>query len=276
LLQLARSGVVVDVIPDGPDGALDVNAFRRMLDDDVRLVAVTHAPSQNGLLNDVVGVGSVLQQAGCDAWYIVDACQSVGQLPVDMLSMNADFLSGTGRKFLRGPRGTGFLGVSDRGLQLEPFPVDLHAATWVSLQGDKGPQYEIQPGARRYETWEKSYASLLGLGAAIDYALDIGIDNIRTHLVAVSAELRTQLAANPGVTVLDRGSDKSAIVTFTKTGEPSDVTVARIKAAGVNVGRGVVAYALRDYEQYRVEGMVRVAPHIFNNDADMDALLAAI
>jgi selenocysteine lyase/cysteine desulfurase len=276
LLQLARSGVTVDVIPDGPDGALDVSALRTMLDDDVRIVAVTHAPSQNGLLNDVAGVGQALEQSGSDAWFIVDACQSVGQVPVDATAINADFVSVTGRKFLRGPRGTGFLTLSPRALALEPFPVDLHAADWVGLPGDRGPVYELQPGGTRYEYWEKSYAALLGLGAAVDYALTIGIDNIRDHLAETSTSVRGRLADLPGVTVLDRGTQQSAIVTFTKAGETSDETVARIKSHGINVGRGTVSYALRDYRDHNVTGMIRVAPHVFNDESDIDALIAAI
>jgi selenocysteine lyase/cysteine desulfurase len=276
LLQLARAGVTVDVIPDGPDGALDVRALRSMLDDDVRIVAVTHAPSQNGLLNDVAGVGLVLEQSGSDAWFIVDACQSVGQVPVDAADIKADFVSVTGRKFLRGPRGTGFLTLSQRALALEPFPVDLHAASWVGLPGDRGPAYELHEGGTRYEYWEKSYAALLGMGAAVDYALALGLDNIRDHLGRTSRDLRARLADVPGATVLDRGTEQSAIVTFTKAGESSDETVARIKSHGINVGRGTVSYALRDYRDHDISGMIRVAPHVFNDESDIDTLIASI
>jgi selenocysteine lyase/cysteine desulfurase len=276
LLQLASSGVTVDVIPDGPDGALDVRALKSMLNEDVRVVAVTHAPSQNGLLNDVHGVGQVLQQSGSDAWFIVDACQSVGQVPVDARAINADFVSVTGRKFLRGPRGTGFLTLSQRALDLEPFPVDLHAASWVGLPGDRGPAYELHPGGTRYEYWEKSYAALLGMGAAVDYALDLGLANIQECLAQQAQSLRTRLAELPGVTVLDRGTEQSAIVTFTKAAESSDETVARIKSHGINVGRGTVSYALRDYRDHDVTGMIRVSPHVFNDESDIDALIAAV
>jgi selenocysteine lyase/cysteine desulfurase len=276
LLQLASSGVTVGVIPDGPDGALDIRALKLMLDDDVRVVAVTHAPSQNGLLNDVHGVGQVLQQSGSDAWFIVDACQSVGQVHVDARAIKADFVSVTGRKFLRGPRGTGFLTLSQRALDLEPFPVDLHAASWVGLPGDRGPAYELHPGGTRYEYWEKSYAALLGMGAAVDYALDLGLANIHECLTQLAQSLRTRLAELPGVTVLDRGTEQGAIVTFTKAGESSDETVARIKSHGINVGRGTVSYALRDYRDHNVTGMIRVSPHVFNDESDIDALIAAV
>ena len=132
-----------------------------LLDDRVALVAITHCPSQNGLVNDVEAIGSALVDS--DAWYIVDACQSVGQISIDAAAIGADFLSATGRKFLRGPRGTGFLFASDRALsELEPFPLDLHSATWLSSG------YAIRSGGRRFEYWERAYAALLGMGVAID------------------------------------------------------------------------------------------------------------
>ena len=138
LMQLAmRNGARIEFIPDGDDGTVDVDAFRGMLDSDVAIVAVTHCPSQNGLVNDVAAIGSILDET--DTWYIVDACQSIGQLPVDVAEIGADFVSATGRKFLRGPRGTGFLYASDAALdELEPFPLDLHSATWTS------DGYEVQ------------------------------------------------------------------------------------------------------------------------------------
>ncbi|MFZ8926627.1 MAG: aminotransferase class V-fold PLP-dependent enzyme, partial [Candidatus Nanopelagicales bacterium] len=164
LLQIAqRTGASVEVIPDGPDGAVDVEAFGDMLDERVRIVSINHAPSQNGLVNDVVGIGDMLRRHGSPAWYLVDACQSVGQMPVDMGRIGCDVLSATGRKFLRGPRGTGFLYVSDRMLARGAVPLyaDLRGVEW--RDGDKLRTLDT---ARRFETWELSYALVLGLGAA--------------------------------------------------------------------------------------------------------------
>jgi selenocysteine lyase/cysteine desulfurase len=270
LLQLAeRTGALVEFIPDGADGSLDVDALRSMLDDDLAIVAVNHCPSQNGLVNDVAAVGEAL--AGSSAWYLVDACQSAGQLPLDVEAIGADFLSATGRKFLRGPRGTGFLVASSRALrELEPFPLDLHSATWTSTG------YEVRESAQRFEYWEKSYAALLGLGAAVDYALECGIDPLRDRITRLAEYVRSGLAEIPGVQVRDRGRVRSGIVTFTSDRLPAAALVAAIKADGVNVSLSTPDYARRDFEAHGVEGLVRVSPHAYNTTEEIDRLLGIV
>ncbi len=162
-----RNGISVEFIPNGPDGVADPAAFAAMLDERVKAVAITHAPSQNGLLVDAAAFGSALREADSSAWYLLDACQSVGQVAVPMDKIGADFVTATGRKWLRGPRGTGFLTVSDRVLDsLEPYPIDMCGATW---QG--GLDYRPADIAMRFQSFEMSYAGVVGLGAAVDYAL---------------------------------------------------------------------------------------------------------
>jgi cysteine desulfurase / selenocysteine lyase len=270
LMQLAMaSGARIDFIPDGEDGTVDVAAFRAMLDTDVAVVAVTHCPSQNGLINDVGAIGAVLRET--DTWYIVDACQSVGQLPVDVAAIGADFVSATGRKFLRGPRGTGFLYASDAALdELEPFPLDLHSATWTS------DGYEVQDSARRFEYWEKSYAALLGMGAAIDYALGCGIEALSLRIAELAQYARDGLLAIPGVHVHDRGQVRSGIVTLTRDGIPAATLAAQVKASGVNVSLSTPDYSRRDFETHGLDGLVRVSPHAYNTTEEIDRLLAAV
>jgi selenocysteine lyase/cysteine desulfurase len=270
LMQLAmRNGARIEFIPDGEDGTVDVAAFRDMLDTDVAVVAVTHCPSQNGLVNDVASIGAVLRET--DTWYIVDACQSVGQLPVDVASIGADFVSATGRKFLRGPRGTGFLFASDAALdELEPFPLDLHSATWTS------DGYDVQHTARRFEYWEKSYAALLGMGAAIDYALDCGIDALSVRIAELAQYARDGLSTIPGVQVHDRGHVRSGIVTMTKAGITAEALAAHVKGSGVNVSLSTPDYARRDFDAHGLEGLVRVSPHAYNTTEEIDRLLVAV
>jgi selenocysteine lyase/cysteine desulfurase len=270
LLQLAnRSGARVEFIPDDAEGCIDVTAFRGMLDDDVAVVVVTHCPSQNGLINDVAGIGAAV--ADTDAWYLVDACQSAGQLPLDVSAIGADFVSATGRKFLRGPRGTGFLYASDTALdELEPFPLDLHSATWTS------DGYEVQESARRFEYWEKSYAAVLGMGAAIDYALDCGIEELAARIGMLAEYARGGLGALPGVRVHDRGSRRSGIVTLTKEGIAAPDLVAHIRASGINVSMSTPDYARHDFDAHGVEGLVRVSPHAYNTTAEIDRLLEVV
>ncbi len=264
LMQLAmRTGAQLEFIPDGPDGALDVAAFRDLLDGDVAIVAVNHCPSQNGLVNDVEAVGRVIAES--DAWFIVDACQSVGQLPVDVVAMGADFVSATGRKFLRGPRGTGFLYASETALEeIEPFPLDLHSATWTS-EG-----YEVQESARRFEYWEKSYAGILGLGAAADYALDLGIDAIAARIGELADHARAGLGAVPGVVVRDRGSRRSGIVTITSDVVPAADLVAALQTAGINVSLSTADYSRVDFDAQGIDSLVRLSPHAYNTVEEID------
>lgn len=270
ILQVcARTGARLEFVPDGPDGSLDVAALGRMLDDDVALVALTHCPSQNGLVNDVVGAGAVL--AGSRAWFVVDACQSVGQLPVDVTAIGADFVSATGRKWLRGPRGTGFLAVSDRALaELEPFPLDLHSAEWTA------DGYRLADGARRYEYWERSYAALLGLGVAIDYALACGIEDLQARIGDLAARARTGLGGIPGVRLLDRGEQRSGIVTFLHADLPAAEIASGLRARSINVSVSTPDYARHDFEAHDVPAAVRVSPHAYNAEDEVDALVAAV
>lgn len=270
IMQVAqRRGARLEFIPDDESGCVDVAAFTSMLDANVAMVAITHCPSQNGLINDVAGIGAAL--AGSNAWYVVDGCQAAGQIPVDVDAIGSDFYSATGRKWLRGPRGTGFLHASARALtELEPFPLDLHSATWTPAG------YQIQPGGRRYEYWEKSYASVLGLGAAVDYALHWGIEAIATRINELAGSTRTALDVIPRVVVRDRGTRRTGIITFTHDQIPARQLVELISGAGINVSLSTPDYALHDFANQSVEGLVRVSPHVYNTEAELDQLVGVV
>ena len=273
LMQVAnRTGASVEFIPDGPDGSTSLEALKDMLDENVWLISITHAPSHNGVVNDVVGVGDALRFSGSSAWNLVDACQSVGQLPVDFARIGADAVSATGRKFLRGPRGTGFVAVSHRLLHdVEPFPLDLHAATWTGRD-----TYEIQPTARRFESWETSYSAVLGLGAAVDQALDLGIDVIAASISALAEQLRVGLASIPGITVQDRGTHQSGIVTITVPDPGAAAMVVALREHGINTSLSTADYAPIDFSARSITEQVRLSPHTYLDAADIDRTLAVI
>ena len=266
-----RAGATVEAVPDDVAGVLDVDALRSMLDERVKVVAVTHAPSQNGLLNPAAAIGSAVRELAPDAWYVLDACQSVGQVVLDAPAVGADFLSATGRKFLRGPRGTGFLWSSPRAQTLEPALVDLEAAVWTSVD-----TYAIAPGAARFESWEKSYAGMLGMGAAADYALALGLDVTERRISWLADRIRVELGAVPGVVVRDRGTTRTGIVTFSVEGKDAADVVRRIMERGVNVSHSPREYALRDFDAHGVAGLVRVSPHVYTDHTDIAALLDAV
>lgn len=268
MLQVAaRTGVRIDVCPDDEHGQLDVAALELMLDDRVRLIAAVHAPTQGGLLNPVAAIGRVARAAGIP--YLLDACQSVGQVEIDVETIGCDMLSATGRKFLRGPRGTGFLYVR-RALipELEPPLLDLQSAEWTAAD-----RYLVRSDARRFETWERSYACMLGLGAAIDYALELGIAEIGERARGLAARLRAELAEHPRAIPLDRGAELSAIVTFMLRDEAPAATADRLRAAGLNVSVSRVASSRYDLGARGIDALVRASPHAYNSEAEIDRLV---
>jgi cysteine desulfurase / selenocysteine lyase len=273
-LQAARrTGAVVEVVEDDEHGQFSVADLRRRLDrgpGEVKLIAMTHVPTHGGLVNPAEEVGAVARAAGVP--YLLDACQSVGQLPVDVGRIGCDMLSSTGRKFLRGPRGTGFLYVRRDILgRLEPPFLDLHAATWTAPD-----QYEIRDDARRFENWETNYAGKIGLGVAVDYALSWGLEAIEARVSALAERLRGQLRAVEGVQVHDLGQRRCGIVTFTVDGVSSHDVQRQLAGRGVNTSVSLTAYARHDLAHRGLPDLVRASVHYYNTEAELDQLVEAL
>ena len=269
----ARTGAVVEVVENDESGQLDLADLRRRLADGrgpVKLVAITHVPTQGGLVNPAEEVGAATREAGVP--FLLDACQSVGQLPVDVERIGCDVLSATGRKFLRGPRGTGFLYVRSGFLeQIEPPFLDLHAAAWTAPD-----KYEIRPDARRFENWETNYAAKIGLGVAVDYALSWGLDAIEARVTGLADRLREALTRVPGVHVHDQGRRRCGIVTFSIDGVAADDVRQRLQEHGVNVSVSLVDYARLDLESRGLPDLVRASVHYYNTDDELDRLIGSL
>lgn len=267
LLQVARrTGAVVEVVDDDESGQLDVADLRRRLagpGGPVKLVAITHVPTQGGLVNPAAEVGRITRDAG--VVFLLDACQSVGQLRVDVTQIGCDLLSATGRKFLRAPRGTGFLYVS-RWLieQLEPPFLDLHAATWTAPD-----TYVIRPDARRFESWEANIAGKIGLGVAVDYALSFGLDAIEARVTALAQRLRLRLADQPGVRVRDQGLRRCGIVTCTVDGVSAVRVRDQLSQAGINTSVSLASSAQLDLPTRDLPELVRASVHYYNTDSEI-------
>jgi selenocysteine lyase/cysteine desulfurase len=270
-LQVAkRTGAIVEVVPSDATGELDIDALERMIDARVKLIAITWVPTNGGLTNPAAAVGRIARAH--DIPYLLDACQAVGQMAVDVEAIGCDMLSATGRKFLRGPRGTGFLYVRRALLQrLEPPMIDHFAAPWVSREA-----YRLRDDARRFETWENNYAARLGLGAAIDYALEIGLDPIEQRCHMLADRLRHGLASVRGVSIRDLGRRPSAIVSFTVDGRDADTVVQSAATAGITIGASDPASTRIDAEIRALPPLVRASPHYYNTDAEIDQLIAHI
>ena len=266
----ARTGAMVEVIPDDERGQVSVEALGRMLDARVKLIAITHVPTNGGLVNPAAAVGRVAREAGVP--YLLDACQSVGQMPVDVAELGCDMLSATGRKYLRGPRATGFLWVRRAFLeQMEPPFLDLHAATWVARD-----RYELRPDARRFENWETYYAGKIALGVAVDYALAWGLPAIRERVYMLAGQLRERLAARPGVTLRDKGAERCGIVTFTVEGCAAALIKQVLRSEAINVSVSSYTGTRLDMEDRKLPGVVRASLHYYNSEEEIERFCAAL
>jgi cysteine desulfurase/selenocysteine lyase len=267
-LQTARRhGVVIDVIPNDAFGATDPQALRQMIDERVRLIAITWVPTNGGLVNPAAAIGKIAREAGIP--YLLDACQAAGQLPIDVAALGCDMLTATGRKFLRGPRGTGFLYIRrDLLLTLEPPMIDHFAAPWTSTNG-----YTLRPDARRFETWENNYAARLGLGVAVDYAREVGLEAIESRCRALADRLREGLRSLAKVTLHDLGRAPCAIVSFSLRDYPIQAALADAAAAKIVIGASPPASTRLDSDARGLGYILRASPHYFNIEADVDCLL---
>lgn len=229
-----------------------------------KLVAVTHIPTNSGLIQDVEGVGKICKKYG--VLYLVDACQSVGQLFVDVEKIGCDFLTATGRKFMRGPRGTGFLYVSDRILEQNyaPLLLDMRGANWTEYD-----DYELFKTAKRFEHWEVSYASLLGFTEAVKYANNIGIHAIEHYNKGLSERLRGNLK-NSGFQVWDQGNRLSSIITFCGPDGDLENIQKVLKENNIFFSVTYKNSALIDFTNKNINGIVRLSPHYFNTVEEIE------
>jgi selenocysteine lyase/cysteine desulfurase len=258
------TGATVEVMPSDPTGAIDLEALDDLLDERVRLVSIVHVPTNGGLVNPAAEATRLAHDIG--AFVLLDACQSAGQLPLDVAKLGVDALSATGRKWLRGPRGTGFLYLRRELLEtLEPVILDNRRAEWT------GPNsYLLATDAARFEFWEHSVAARLGLGAAVRHLLDSGPDLVYAEIAARADYLRTALAAVPGVTVRDRGTVRSGIVSFTVSGFTPELVRDLLLEADITVTVSPARSTLRDMTTRGLDGVVRASPHVFVSYPELD------
>jgi len=266
-----RWGIEIVVAPDDGDGAVDVAALEDLIDERVRLIAICQIPTNGGLVNPATDVGAVARRHGVP--FLLDAVQSAGQMPLDVGAIGCTMLSATGRKYLRGPRGTGFLWVASDWIdRLDPPLLDNHAARWTAPG-----RHEIADTAQRFETFEMYNAGRIGLGRAIDYALDLGLYEIRARVFALAEALRAALATVPGVTVRDLGREKCGIVTFTVDGHDPAAVSARLRADfAVNTSVTERHFTRLDMEDRNLESMVRASVHYYNTEDEIDRFVEAL
>jgi len=267
-----RVGVEVARAPDAPEGGIDPQAVRELIRRRrPTLVALSWIPTNSGLVQPAESIGEICREA--DITYILDACQAVGQIPVDVGRLHCDYLAAAARKFMRGPRGVGFLYVSDRALEAGAYPltVDMHGADWTDPE-----TFALKPDARRFEQWEISHALVLGAGAAAGYALEVGIGKARERSWALAASVRERLAEMDGIRVLDRGPSLCAIATAELGGRNAEQVKLALRARGINTSSPLREDAVIDMDEKRAASAIRFSPHYYNTADEIDRALAAL
>jgi len=270
-LQVARkTGAEIVVVPDDRHGQIDLAALERAIDKRTKLVSISHIPTQGGLVQPAEAVGKIVNDAGI--LYLLDACQSVGMMPIDVKKIGCDFLSATGRKYMRGPRGTGFLYARTRSTShIEPIFLDNHAARW---SGDN--EYTVMGDAKRFENWERYFAGVIGLKVAADQANELGMPSIWACLRQLADGLRERLKTVPGVTLADLGVTKGAIVTFAVTGKEHVALKQQLRDQGINVSVSTQFSSRLDLKGRGLKDVMRASVHVYNTEQELDRFVTAL
>ena len=264
-----RLGVRVETVPDTDTGELDVEALERMIDDRVALIAVNHMPTNGGLVNPVADIGAVAAARGVP--FLLDACQTVGQIPIDIEAIGCTMLSATSRKYLRGPRGVGFLYVA-------PDMVDRLRPPFVELEtADVHPEtIALRSDRRRFETWEKNYAAIAGFGVAVRYALDVGVEAMWERIQMLAEHVRRSIGDVPRASVRDLGQRRGGIVTVELAGVDAFAVSDALRTRSINVSVTTTGSAPIDMDRRGIDEMLRVSVHAFNTTDEIDAFASAL
>jgi len=270
LQQTKRVGIELVRVPDAESGQIDTAALETLIDNRVMLICLTHIPSGNGLVNPAAEVGRIARSHGIP--YLLDACQSLGQLPVDVEEIGCDLLCGTGRKYLRGPRGTGLLYVRKQWLEtLEPALLNHHAATLTGANA-----YQLRGDARRFEFWERNCAGQVALGVAIDYALSWGLPAVEDRVKSLAKQLRQQLRDINGIQVTDRGREQCGIVTFFAEQKPAEQLQQQLFQQRIHTS--LVDFSANPFlvDQYHWPKLLRASLHYYNTLEELEYFLEVL
>jgi cysteine desulfurase / selenocysteine lyase len=265
-----KTGAQIEIIPDDSQGQVCLKSLVEALDSKVRVIAITHLPANNGLVNPAEAIGKMARERGI--LFFLDATQSIGQIPLDVNTLSCDVLCGTGRKYLRGPRGTALLYVRKEIIsKLEPPFPDLHSVIWEDQEN-----FSFRSDARCFESWESSHANKIGLDKAINYALDLGLEKIETRILDLSCKLRSQLKSMKGVSLLDYGERKSGIVTFFVQNKDSEEVKKYLQKKKINLSTYSKDFARLNMKNSKMNKILRASLHYYNTEEEIEKLCSTL
>lgn len=260
-----RFNVKIVRVKDLDSGGMDTKDCLKKIETlQPKLVAITHIPTSSGLVQDIYSIAPTCKAS--NAYYLIDTCQSIGQLNVSVKDLSCDFLTATGRKFMRGPRGSGFLYVSDRVLdeELTPLFIDQGGAEWTEEFG-----FKLVDSAKRFERWEKNFAAVVGLAKAIELINEIGIKNIEKRNQSLQAFARNHLADLSTIECTDVGENLCSIITFTGKDGSINKIEELFRRNNVQYSISGINSALIDFSKRHLTQVVRISPNYFNTEQEI-------
>lgn len=267
LQRAKRDGVEIRVARPTAEGTLDLDHLASLIDANTKLISLAHIPSSNGQAAPVYEIGKIAKSR--NILFLLDACQSTGQRPVNFEEIGCDMATGTGRKFLRGPRGTGYVYINEKARSVvDPVVLTNQAAAWTEDNA-----YELRSDAGIFEAWERSCMNQLGFGAALDYLLDLGVKKSTDRLSILSGHLREGLAAMAQVTPTCPVGADGAIITFNKAGWQAEDIKAEMAKHDIGVQVSRIVHERLDMGARGLETAVRISPHYYNTIEELDRFL---
>ena len=271
------TGASVDLVEVDANGRIQLEHLLSMVSERTALVALSMVNAHAGTVNDLAGVGQALKEIAPDVTFVVDGCQAAGQIPIDVTALGASALTVTGRKWLRGPRGSGFLYVDPQELhRFRPTAFDQTIAGLQTPGTFPHTDLSIRDDARRFEMWERSHATMLGLGQAIDVTMALGVDAIQERIAALASALRIGIASIPGLDVLESADERSGIVGVSRSSGSVWEIVSALKETGFEVGAMPRWEAPPAFGGRTDKSVLRLSPHIFNTSEEIQQALDAL
>ncbi|MBN8442278.1 MAG: cysteine desulfurase [Thauera sp.] len=263
-----QTGAVLKVVPITDDGELVLEAFDELLGPRTRLLAITQVSNALGTVNPLAPL--IRRAHAVGARVLVDGAQAVAHLPVDVRALGCDFYAFSGHK-LYGPTGIGVLYARQELLAvMPPWQGGGSMIETVSFEHST-----FAPAPQRFEAGTPNIAGAVALATAIDYVLEIGLERIGAHEHALLAKASAAVQALPGVRIIGNAAHKASVLSLVVEGiHPHDLGTI-LDADGVAIRAGHHC-AMPVMTRYGIAGTARASFALYNNDADVDALIAGL
>ena len=250
------------------DGRIDLDSVE--LDETVKVVAFTHQSNVTGVVSDVAEIVRRAKEVG--ALTVLDACQSVPHMPVNFHDLDVDFAAFSGHKMC-GPTGVGV--VYGRAPLLDTLPPFLTGGSMIEVVKMEGSTYASAP--QRFEAGTQMTSQVVGLGAAVQFLTEIGMDNVHAHEQELTAYALERLQTVPGLRIVGptEASQRGAAIAFNLEGvHPHDLgQVLDSRGVCIRVGHHCAWPAHR---ALNAQSTARASFYIYNTRAEVDALVDAI